>query len=389
MVAATLLILGAGFLGSQFLMTHGPEAPKSEREIELVTVEVIAVQKVDVAIQLRSEGVVSVRRESALSAEVGGKVVEMSEEFVRGGTFEKDDLILKLEGADYQALLANAESALAEARLALRTEEARGEQAARDWQKLGRGGEPSAMILRQPHMASARARVAAAEANVVKAERDLARTEIRAPYDCRVRGVSVGLGAILSPGMSVGEIFEIENYELRLPFSLEDEAYLKMDGEVTLRARVGGRELSWPGEILRDEGEVNRETLSTYLYVRPGKNENAPEGFKTPPPGLFVQASLTGEILADVVELPREAMLSQNQVLVVDAEDRLRFRKVEVIRREAEVLYVRAELEKGERVCVTKVEFPIEGMKVAVVKTSAETDAESRENPAQTPNEKR
>jgi hypothetical protein len=53
-------------------------------------------------------------------------------------------------------------------------------------------------------------------------------------------------------------------------------------------------------------------------------------------------------------------------VLVVDEQDQLSFRKVDILRQEGESVLVRAGLEAGERVCSSAMETPIEGMKVRV-----------------------
>ncbi|MGE9266949.1 MAG: efflux RND transporter periplasmic adaptor subunit [Verrucomicrobiales bacterium] len=365
-VLVVLGVLGGAFLLTGWLMQNGPVAEKSEAEVKLVTVEVAELTEEAVELRLEAEGLVSARRETVLSAEVGGRVVSVSERFEAGGMFSEGEVVLELEKTDYEAAVANAESGLAEAELALETEVARGAQARRDWERLGRGGEPSEMVLRVPHIAAARARVGAAEAALLRARRDLERTVLRAPYGCRVRSAGVDVGAVVAPGARLGEVFEEETCEARLPFSLTEAAFLREGGEVELSAEVGGERLTWPGRIGRREGEVNRATMSLYLYAEAGVNESAPEGFKRPPPGLFVRAVVPGKVLEGVVAVPRAALRGEKAFWVIDEESRLRRREAEIVWRDGERLFVRDGLRAGERVCLTKVERAVEGMEVKV-----------------------
>jgi hypothetical protein len=80
--------------------------------------------------------------------------------------------------------------------------------------------------------------------------------------------------------------------------------------------------------------------------------------------GLFVSAEIRGTTARAVVPLPREALRRGDRVLVVDAEERLRFRDVSVLRREHDRVLVRSGLAAGEVVCISPLEAPVDGMRV-------------------------
>ena len=110
-------------------------------------------------------------------------------------------MILRIDASDYDAALAQAKSNLEEARMALVSEEARAKQAERDWKSLGTGGEASDLTLRKPQLASARAKVEAAETAVKKAERDVERATVEAPYAARVETHAGGHRCFRERGM--------------------------------------------------------------------------------------------------------------------------------------------------------------------------------------------
>ncbi len=86
---------------------------------------------------------------------------------------------------------------------------------------------------------------------------------------------------------------------------------------------------------------------------------------------LFVDAEILGPEVEDVVVLPRSALRGASRVLIVDDEQRLRFRDVDILRLAHDEVFVRGGLTPGERVCVSPLEAPIEGMEVRVSKPKA------------------
>ena len=83
-----------------------------------------------------------------------------------------------------------------------------------------------------------------------------------------------------------------------------------------------------------------------------------------PPVGLFVQAEIEGIAEDDIVVLPRSALRNESQVLIVDTENRLFFRDVDVLRVYRDEVYISGGLEKGERVSVSPLQTVVEGMRV-------------------------
>jgi multidrug efflux pump subunit AcrA (membrane-fusion protein) len=82
--------------------------------------------------------------------------------------------------------------------------------------------------------------------------------------------------------------------------------------------------------------------------------------------GLFVEAEIVGRVVEQVVLLPRGALQQQGRVLVVDDEERLRFRDVDVLRAERENVVIGSGLSAGERVCVTSLPAAVDGMSVRI-----------------------
>ena len=87
--------------------------------------------------------------------------------------------------------------------------------------------------------------------------------------------------------------------------------------------------------------------------------------------GLFVKAEIEGREVEDAIVLPTTALRTDSQVYVVDAELRLHFRTVEVLRNRRDEIVVSSGLVAGERVAITPLRGAVDGMQVRVAEASA------------------
>ena len=381
------VLIGAGLLAAAFgavkiMAKFRPVAEVIEKPRLLTTVEWMTAQSSSVTLNLPSQGIVEPLRTTKLAAEVAGRVVEVSPRLEVGERFAEGDLLVRLEDADYKDAVIQAEASLADALALLVTEKARAEQARRDWEKLGNKEPPTDLVLRQPQLASAEARVSAATGALDKARRDLERTRILAPFAGRLSVKQTELGSYLAPGSPVAELTSTGAHRVRLPISVEDLAFLPKGADhaeipVTLEADAAGQRHAWEGKILRTEGEVERGTRSVYL-VAEAVEKGAGDLLQ---PGLFVRASIVGVTLDEVFRVPRSAFLDRDRLLLIDAENRLRFREVKIVRADGNDLLVSAGLAKGDRICRTTLAAPVEGMEVRPVTASQPANAAAATTP--------
>jgi multidrug efflux pump subunit AcrA (membrane-fusion protein) len=88
--------------------------------------------------------------------------------------------------------------------------------------------------------------------------------------------------------------------------------------------------------------------------------------------GLFVTAEISGLAVDNVVSLPRSAMRNDNRVLIVDGDNKLRFRKVKPLRLYKDNVLIQSGLQQGDRVCLTTIQTAIDGMPVIPVAINAD-----------------
>ncbi len=377
-LVAPLAVLALGASGAILLIATRPEVVTKAPEPATPLVRVTTVELRDLTLEVTTHGTVAPRTESALIPEVSGRVLEISPALVSGGFFADGDLLVRIDPRDYEVALERARASVARAA----SEEARAASeltrrralAARDFASAAQLDE----AVRNQAVASAALRET--RAALVQAERDLARTNLHAPFAGRVRDEKVDVGQFVSRGGPIATLYAVDWAEVRLPIPDEDLAFLdlplvwrgeqpdELGPEVRLFARFGGTEHEWKGRIVRTEGEIDARSRMVHAVARVEDPYGRTDDAERSPlaVGLFVRASIQGKTVPGVAVLPRAALRGDRQVLVIDAEGRLRFRDVEVLRALRDEVVIRAGLESGERVCVSPLETVVEGMPVRV-----------------------
>ena len=94
------------------------------------------------------------------------------------------------------------------------------------------------------------------------------------------------------------------------------------------------------GEIVRTEGEIDPGTRMVKMIAQVQRPYDQPDGTAPLTVGLFVDAEIEGREVEDAVVLPRAALQSEGHVHVIEANDRLAVRQVEVVRLLGEEVYV-------------------------------------------------
>jgi multidrug efflux pump subunit AcrA (membrane-fusion protein) len=215
-VCALLVLAAAG--GGWWIYHTQPEAERSTRTRETaMLVEVVEAERGDFRPRISVLGTTEAAREIRLGPRVRGQVVARSPDFTPGGFLDEGEWMVEIDPADFRNALRQRESELLQARADLELEMGRQKIAESDLELLDELGEPGArtnrdLVLRQPQLRTAEARVASAEAAVEQAKLDLQRTSIKAPFKLQVIERLIDVGSQVAPGDDLGRLVGIEEF---------------------------------------------------------------------------------------------------------------------------------------------------------------------------------
>jgi len=333
-IVLPIVVLLLAFGASKFIKANKPEPVSRTPVRNTLVVEVQRLQSTDYPVIIRSQGTVQPTMTNKLVPEVAGTVSSLSDSFVIGGEFSAGDTLVEIDRRDYDIALTQAKANLAQSDAQLEEQSALAESARVEWEALGRRGKPSALTLRKPQLAAANANRDAALAQVQRAELDLQRTRLQAPYDGIVSDRSVDTGQFVSRGSPIGQIHGIKSVDVRLPLSSRQLTYLDTSGkaQVELSATVGANTQIWIGELNRVEGlDAATQQLNVIVRVNEPYDVNATITNNFPlRVGQYVNARIAGQVLKNVFVIPRAALREEREVLIMTDESTIERREVTV-----------------------------------------------------------
>lgn len=385
-VCVVLLAAGAGLTALIFATEPTAERVGATRRSAML-VEVTAVSRGSFRPTIATTGVVEPERDVRLAPRVGGEIVERSPLFTPGGVVPAGEVLVRIDPADFENVLAQRRSDLRRAQADLELEQGRREVAALDFELLESELAPRnrALVLREPQLETARAAVDAARAAVAQAELDLERTAVVAPFDALVLTRTVDVGSQVNAGEPLGRLIGLDAYWVVASVPLGLLQRLDAPGgpeQLGAPARVFHR-TAWPAGTFRtgrvsravgalDEGSRLAEVLITVddPLARGGPEAEGPPLVL----GSYLGVEIVAREVTDVVRLPRELLRRGDTVWVFD-DGVLRVRPVTIELRDADHVYVLEGLEEGDRVVTTNLASVVDG---APLTLATEAQAELR-----------
>jgi RND family efflux transporter MFP subunit len=344
LINAILSLIAAIVITQYFIKQQANRpAPVQSTEPQYADVAVLEIKGAEHAAKISGYGEATPHFSMTLTSQVSGEVVSQAETFEAGCRVTKGTVLLQLEDSDYRSTVAEAESELASARLALLEEQRGAAQAVAEWKNSGLTGTPdSDLVLHEPQLKAAEAAVSMAVAALESAEKDLSRTRIIAPFDALVVKRMTAPGSYLQAGSEVATLYSTDVMEIAIPLTSRDWASLPETEILTADRRPvqltgvesGG---TWAGRILRAEQHLDTESRQrTLLVAVDSPLDQSPKLLA----GTFVEAAITGRILGNVWQLPGSALSQRGEVWYVGDNNTLGSFSTEPLFSEGEYIYV-------------------------------------------------
>ena len=377
-VITPILVLVVSIGVVQALSAAKPAPEKKEESQRLISLYVDEVKSDMVTISVKTQGEVRPKTEIDLIPQVSGRIVAVSGSFAEGAEFSPGETLIKIDDTNYKLAVIRAQARVAEAQVAVQRELANAKIKEDHWLDKRTSGEPTAYALNKPQVLEAEAKLMAAEADLKEARLDVARTEINVPFLGRVREKNVGIGQYVTAGMPLGRVFSTDTVEVRLALTDAQLAELNLPmgfmadalnaPVVQFNARVGNNEQSWTGRIVRTHASIDQQTRLIYAIAEVedpyglGSDNGAPMAV-----GMFVQAEIAGVNSQAAMVLPRLALRNADKVYVVNDNNRLEIRTVEVLSTSMETVFVTGGVNVGEKVVTSTIPAAIDGMEVRAI----------------------
>lgn len=376
LTVAGLVILLVSAAVATYMMKNRPQ-PERRKPIpsaQVVTVRLLAAttQQVNVPVM----GTVVPATEVDLRSLVAGEVLWIHPEFVEGGIVKKGQTLVRIDPTEYELALIMKKAVLEGAILDLKTEEGRQDIAQSEWEILGLEEKATDMdrelALRKPQLAAYRARLEAARAEITQAELDLERTVIKAPFNAVLRSAAVHVGSQATVQGTLAHLAGSDTFfiEALLPLDRLEWVHIPENSlNKGSRAEIvadSGRVLT--GTVYRLLGDIEPDgrLARIFIQVNDPLDLNRKNGDRRPLLlGDYVSARIEGRSVQDVFVIERRHLKDGNMVYIADENDQLQVRAVNIVWSSTDHVFVRG-LAEGERLIISDVPAPVEGMKLSV-----------------------
>ncbi len=372
---APVLVLALGVGVVQALVATKPAPEKKDDSLRLVSLYVDEVYTETSNITVITQGEARPKTEFDLVPQVSGRITFVAEEFAEGAEFSPNTTLIKIEDSEYKLAVVRAKAGVATAHTGLQRELATAQLKKEQWADRRGNSEPTPYALNLPQVEEARAKISSAEAELANAKLNLSRTNIKVPFLGRVMEKNIGVGQYVNIGTKLGRVFSTDRIEIRLP--LTDTQMVELDlpmgymakngtgHPVRLSAFVGAQENVWRGHIVRTQAAVDQRTRLVYAIAEVVDPYGIDSESGVPlAVGLFVTAEIKSSRAQDAFVIPRLALRNADKVYVINDEDRLEIRTVEILSTSDERVLLTGGVENGERVVISTLPGAVNGMQV-------------------------
>jgi RND family efflux transporter MFP subunit len=385
-IALVILALGVG--GFVYMKMNPITPDRAPTEELVVPVTVSELQHSTEQVRVTAQGTVTPARQVQVRPEVSGRIVEMSSKLMPGGTFPKGAVLARIDARDYEARLAAQRDQVAQATLRLEQERARQSVARQEWELLEDSIPADQanrdLALRIPQIESAFASLAAARSGLAKAELDLERCTLTAPFNAQVLRENVDPGQVVNPQTEVAMLAGTDQYWVQVSVPVEYLSWIEIpasggDGSpVTIIQKTGAGDITRQGQVIRLLGDLDPAGRLARLLVSIDDplNRRSNNGQLPLLIGSYVTVEILGRTMENVMVIPRSAIRdldgasalnggNREGIWLMNGEDRLDIVPVEVAWRTLDTVYIRNGLEDGARLVISNIPTPAQGMKLS------------------------
>ena len=370
-----LAVIAAGVSVALWLMETGPQAKPRPQARNATLVAVRAVDYSPQQTVISGMGTVAAVCNVELKPQVSGEIIELNPNLMPGGHFRKGQTLLKIDPTDYRLTVRELATDVAKAESDLQLEQGNQLVAQKEYKLLGEtvSDQERALMLRRPQLDNLRATLEAARAKLDKARVDLARTEIKAPFNAVVKSREVNVGTRASDATVLATLVDTDACWVEVSVPVSQLRWVRIpqtDGDPGALVKIydsaaWGDGVFREGRVVRLEAGLEEQGRMARLLVRvedPLSLKPDSAGKPRMLIGSYVRVEIQGNAVPLAAAIEREFIRNGNSVWVMDAEGRLAIRPVKIAFRGTDRLIVTGGIEPGEQMVISDLAAAVAGM---------------------------
>ncbi|MGR3433557.1 MAG: efflux RND transporter periplasmic adaptor subunit [Shimia sp.] len=367
-IGVAVAVVAGGIFGFRYLGENREVVEAAPIARVETLVETAAFARHDAPLPIRGEGFVEPFRTVALSAPVGGRIVELHPAITNRNGFSEGDVLVEIDASTERAQIAQSRAAIAatEARLDLVTSQLERAENLRATNTVSQSAVDDLLAQRN----EVRANLEGQRAQLVASEIALGNKIVRAPFDGSVQSKDAEIGNVVAGGAPIAQIFTDDRMEVSIAIRESDAALIpglfdEGAAPATISIDFAGVTKSWTGEIVRVDPALDPRTrtlsVAVALQERRDDTEALAAGSLPPLINAFAKVVVEGIEPEDTYAIPSTALRAGGTVWVL-RDGVLAFHPARRVHVDGETSYVRITgLEPEDRLVLTPLAAPQEG----------------------------
>ena len=376
-VGLSMAVIVAGIIGASYISKTAPKARRRPPAKIAPLVEIVRIQPGIHNVAVQAMGTVVPAREIVLESRVSGEIVALHPQFTGGGFLKKGSEALRIDPLDYELAVTLAQARVKDSESVLKVAEEEAAAAIEEWRLLYKENPKDtkipALVAKEPQLEAARAKLAGDRADLRKAKLDLARTRILAPFNAIVRNKFVDIGSQVSSQEQLAELVGTDAYWIQASIPVDRLNWIsipRQPNETGSKVRIFHRNAyELDGTVIKLLGDLEQEGRMARVLIEVRDPLGLSEKGKPRLPlliGEYVSLEIKGRQLDDVYRIPRTALRENRHIWVASSKDTLKIRDVDVLWRDAQTVLFRDGLQPGDRLIVSELATPVDGMPVQI-----------------------
>jgi RND family efflux transporter MFP subunit len=339
-----ILVLLASYGVAKKMIGSKPPLKSKQPPAVVPTVSIITVGLDTHKPPILTFGTVKSYFETAITPQVNGNITFVADSFRVGREVSKGTILARIDTTDYEAILAREAATLSSNNRTLEEEIIRSKQAEGDWKASGRElSSASPFVLRKPQLAAALASIKSSEAAKNKAQADIDRCTLKAPFDAVISKRSASIGNYATFQTPLGTLVATEMAEIRLPLTPGQAARIELPNNSTTPSSITitsptkpGAE--WSAQLSRTDPIIDPTNQVIFVIAEVA---HPYKGKATLPIGTFVNAIIPTKEVPEAMEVPEVALVNDSFLWVVDSEMKLVKIKTQRLHSHAGMAYIK------------------------------------------------
>lgn len=345
-IAIAVAIVVLGIFAKNYLASLKKDPPKRSLPETFQYTKVDKVQYSNLASKIKSNGRIRAGKRVVLTPEVQGKLTTASIPLKEGASFNKGQLLFKIDDTEAQLQLkaqkSNFLTALASILPDIKIDYP---DAYADWKAYFDAVEIEGTLKQLPKVNDSKLKTLLAVKNILNQFYSIKSTEARldkysfyAPFDGSFSKVMFEAGTIVNPGAQIAEIIESKDMEIEVPLATDQLPWIEVGTNAEILDDKGD---IYDAKVKRISSFLDASTQSVKAYLSFSNPGNFYEG-------MYVDVLLEGPEVENVFEVPRAAVFDKNQVYLL-SDSTLQSKKVEVVKLNEFTAYIRG-IKEGKQV---------------------------------------